>query len=111
MLGCVNRGDALQRGSSGKIARNLSSLFLKDMTGLLVMELILGVRQFQRLQAVRANEESRGIPAGLWWRVGLGREQPIPPRELLVNLRANGFAGFVGYWGRFGARSSLILYM
>ena len=52
-------------GSSGKQFKNLSSCVLKFNTDFDEMLLTLGGRQFHRLHAVRANEESRAITAGL----------------------------------------------
>ena len=75
------------------------------------MLLMLGGRQFQRLLAVRANEELRGTAAGLWWRVWLGREHLTPFRRLLENVRAKESSGLEGFDGRFGTKPSLILYI
>ena len=109
VFGSVKCPDALHRGSSGNISKNLSSWFLKLGTVHLLMELMFGGRQFHRLLAVRANDEFRGISAGLWYRVWLGREHLHPPRRLLENLRPNEFSGLEGSSGRFGTRPSLIL--
>lgn len=65
VLGSQCRPEALHLGSSGKRFRNLSSCFLNFNTVIFVMLLILGGRQFHRLLAVNANEELRGISAGL----------------------------------------------
>ena len=66
VFGSLKIPEALHRGSSGKRDRNLSSLFLNVKTGLSDMELMFGGRQFQRLLAVSAKDELRGISAGLW---------------------------------------------
>lgn len=60
---------------------------------------------------MRANEELRGTAAGLWWRVGLGREHLTPFRRLLENERAKESSGLEGFDGRFGTKPSLILYI
>ena len=109
VLGSVNSPVALHRGSSGNKSRNLSSLFLKLGIVQFFIQLIFGGRQFHRLLAVRANDELRGISAGLWYRVWLGREHLHPPRRLVENFRANEFSGLEGSSGRFGTRPSLIL--
>ena len=96
VLGSVNSPVALHRGSSGNKSRNLSSLFLKLGIVQFFIQLIFGGRQFHRLLAVRANDELRGISAGLWYRVWLGREHLHPPRRLVENFRANEFSGLEG---------------
>ena len=111
VLGSVNSPDALQRSSSEKRGRNLSSWFLKLGTGRLLIELMFGGRQFHRLLAVRANEELRGMSAGLWYRIWLGREHLHPPSGLLENLRPKEFSALEGWDGRLGTRPSLILYI
>ena len=74
VFGSVKLPDALHRGSSGNRSRNLSSCFLKLETFKFEMALIFGGRQFHSLLAVSANDESRGIVAGLWCRIWLGSE-------------------------------------
>ena len=65
MLGSENWPDALHLGSSGNRSKNLSSWNLNEFTDLPLIRDIAGGRQFQRLEAVRAKEELRGITAGL----------------------------------------------